>query len=89
MFHFCQHLAFLQQLAEAMKMEEVAADLGYDFNTEVLIARAHQLAKLESDALVEKTSANYNLQRKVKCILTRLFAAELYLAVDLFTPILR
>ena len=52
-------------MAEAMKMEEIAVDLGYDFNTDVLIARAHQLAKLESDALVEKTSSNYNLQRKV------------------------
>jgi len=52
-------------MAEAMKMDEIVADLGYDFNTDVLVARAHQLAKLESDALVEKTTSNYNLQRKV------------------------
>ena len=59
-------------MSEAMKMEEVVADLGYDFNTDVLVARAHQLAKLESNALVEKTSSNYNLQRKVKCLFYRI-----------------
>ena len=46
-------------------MDEIAADLGYDFNTDVLVARAHQLAKLEADELIEKSSSNYNLHRKV------------------------
>jgi len=63
-----QYLRFLQQMAEAMNMDDVASDVGYDMNTDVLVARAHQLSKLEADALVQKTSANYNLHRKVGCV---------------------
>lgn len=58
-------------MAEAMKMEEVAVDIGYDMNTDLLIARANQLARLESDALVEKQSSNYNLNRKVVSMMER------------------
>ncbi|CAK8692866.1 unnamed protein product [Clavelina lepadiformis] len=74
-----KYLAFLQQMALAMRMDEVAADLGYDFNTDVLIARASQLSKLESDALVEKTSSNYNLHRKVKALKEQLKSKELHM----------
>ena len=55
----------MQQMARAMRMDEVAADLGYDFNTDVLVARAHQLAKLEADELLEKVSSNHTLNKKV------------------------
>jgi len=55
----------MEQMARALRMDDVASDLGYDFNTEVLITRAHQLTKLEANEIVEKTSSNYNLHKKV------------------------
>lgn len=53
-------------MCEAMGMDEVAADIGYDLNTEIIVARAMQLKKMETEKLAEKTSSNYNLHRKVK-----------------------
>lgn len=58
-------MGFVQDMCDAMNMAEVAADIGYDLNTDILVARAKQLIKLETDALAEKTSSNYNLHRKV------------------------
>lgn len=40
-------------------MEEIANDIGVDLHTESLLLRAEQLARLESDKLVDKVSWNY------------------------------
>lgn len=58
-------MGFVQDMCDAMNMAEVAADIGYDLNTDILVARAKQLVKLETEAIAEKTSSNYNLHRKV------------------------
>lgn len=55
----------MQQMADALRMREIPRDC-YDLNTDVLITRAHQLARLENDELVEKSSSNCNLMKKVK-----------------------
>lgn len=37
-------------------MEEVSKDIGVDMHTEALLVRAEQLARIESDKMVDKVS---------------------------------
>uniref|UniRef100_H2ZF69 Coiled-coil domain-containing protein 170 n=1 Tax=Ciona savignyi TaxID=51511 RepID=H2ZF69_CIOSA len=74
-----KYLKFLEQMAEAMHMEDVALDLGYDLNTDVLVARAIQLQRLESEEVVEKTSNNHVLRRKVKDLKEQVKSKELHM----------
>ena len=48
-----------------MKMDRIALDLGMDMTMDALITRAEQLVKFEADALVDRSTQIYNLQRKV------------------------
>ncbi|XP_049825664.1 coiled-coil domain-containing protein 170 [Aethina tumida] len=45
---------FLERLARALNMDEISHDIGVDLHTESLLLRAEQLARLESDKLVDK-----------------------------------
>nr|XP_022903499.1 coiled-coil domain-containing protein 170 [Onthophagus taurus] len=45
---------FLERLARALNMEEISHDVGVELHTESLLLRAEQLARLESDKLVDK-----------------------------------
>ncbi|KAK9680112.1 hypothetical protein QE152_g39349 [Popillia japonica] len=47
---------FLERLARALNMEEISHDVGVDLHTESLLLRAEQLARLESDKLVDKVN---------------------------------
>lgn len=47
-------MAFLERLGRALNMDEISAELGVDLHTESLLVRAEQLARLESDKLVDK-----------------------------------
>lgn len=60
-----QYLHGLQKLAEVMKMDRISLDLGLDMTLDALVSRAEQLAKLEGDAVADRTTHVYNLQRKV------------------------
>ena len=53
-------------MADAMKVGEALAEMGHSFDTDVLIARANQLVKLEGQALVEKSSSNLVLRKQVR-----------------------
>ncbi|XP_068577603.1 coiled-coil domain-containing protein 170 [Cebidichthys violaceus] len=57
---------FLEQLSETMKVDSIAADLGFDMRLKVILSRAEQLVKQEATALVESKSLTYSLQRKFK-----------------------
>ncbi|XP_028398523.1 coiled-coil domain-containing protein 170-like [Dendronephthya gigantea] len=61
-----KYMIFCENLAQTMKLDEIAQDAGLDVNGEALLARAKQLVKLESEALNDRSSAIYNLQRKLK-----------------------
>nr|CAB3228257.1 coiled-coil domain-containing protein 170 [Phallusia mammillata] len=74
-----KYMQFLQQMSDAMGMTSMCLDVGYDMNTDSLIARARQLAKLESDALVQKTSTNHNLHKKMKLLKEQLQSKELHI----------
>ena len=61
-----QYLRGLQKLGEVMKMDRISLDLGLDMTLDALISRAEQLTRLEADALADRSTHVYNLQRKVR-----------------------
>lgn len=69
----------LQRLGEAMKMDRISLDLGIDMTVDALIARAEQLVKLERDALADRSTQIYNLQRKVKSHKEQLESKDLHI----------
>ena len=69
----------LQRLGEAMKMDRISIDLGMDMTIDALIARAEQLVKLERDALADRSTHIYNLQRKVKSLKEQLESKDLHI----------
>ena len=74
-----QYMEFLQKMADVMKVESLALDMGYDMNGDVLIARAEQLMRGEVDILADKSSTLYSLQRKVKTLKQQLESKDLHL----------
>lgn len=47
----------MERLGRALNMDEISKEVGVDLHTESLLARAEQLARLESDKLVDKVSS--------------------------------
>lgn len=74
-----QYMRCLQQLGEVMKMDRISIDLGMDMTMDALIARACQLVKLEKDALADRSTTIYNLQRKVKGLKEQLESKDLHI----------
>lgn len=73
------YMRCLQKLGEAMKMDRISLDLGMDMTVDALIARAQQLVKLERDALADRSTQIYNLQRKVKAHKEQLDSKDLHI----------
>uniref|UniRef100_A0A8D0XTV1 Coiled-coil domain containing 170 n=1 Tax=Sus scrofa TaxID=9823 RepID=A0A8D0XTV1_PIG len=73
-----QYLQFLDQLSEKMKLDRMAAELGFDMRLEVVLARTEQLVRLESNAVIEHKTIAHNLQRKLKTQKERLESKELH-----------
>ncbi|KAH9514836.1 hypothetical protein Btru_023757 [Bulinus truncatus] len=74
-----KYLRGLQKLGEIMKMDRISLDLGLDLTMDALISRAEQLMKLEADALADKSSHVYSLQRKVKALKEQLESKDLHI----------
>ncbi|XP_077875017.1 coiled-coil domain-containing protein 170 isoform X3 [Ictidomys tridecemlineatus] len=74
-----KYLKFLDQLSEKMRLDRMAAELGFDMRLDVVLARAEQLVRLESSAVVENKTIAYNLQRKLKTQKERLESRELHM----------
>lgn len=58
-------MKFLEQLNEMMKLNSIAAEVGFDMNVNAILARVEQLVKLEGDAVIENKTVTYSLRRKV------------------------
>ncbi|CAL1527506.1 unnamed protein product [Lymnaea stagnalis] len=74
-----KYLRGLQKLGEIMKMDRISLDLGLDLTMDALVARAEQLMKLEADALADKSTHVYNLQRKLKSLKEQLESKDLHI----------
>ncbi|XP_048261175.1 coiled-coil domain-containing protein 170 isoform X4 [Bombus terrestris] len=72
-------VTFLNRLGKAMQMDEISGEMGLDLQTESLLIRAEQLARLETDKLVDKTSVVYQLQRRVRTLREQLQRRDLHL----------
>ncbi|XP_029175405.1 coiled-coil domain-containing protein 170 isoform X2 [Nylanderia fulva] len=72
-------VTFLDRLGKAMQMDEISQEIGLDLLTESLLVRAEQLARLETDKLVDKTSVVYQLQRRVRTLREQLQRRDLHL----------
>ncbi|XP_020711164.2 coiled-coil domain-containing protein 170 isoform X2 [Athalia rosae] len=72
-------MAFLDRLGKALQMDEISQEIGIDLQTESLLVRAEQLAKLECDKMVDKTSVVYQLQRRIRTLREQLQRRDLHL----------
>lgn len=54
-------MTFLERLGRAFNMEEISKEIGVDLHTESLLIRAEQLARLESDKLIDKVKLDFKV----------------------------
>lgn len=54
-------MTFLDRLGKAMQMDEISQEIGLDLQTESLLVRAEQLARLETDKLVDKVKGTIDI----------------------------
>ncbi|XP_030767167.1 coiled-coil domain-containing protein 170-like [Sitophilus oryzae] len=65
----CTFMNFLERLARALNMDEISHDIGVELHTESLLLRAEQLARLESDKLVDKLlCCGYGTLPRLSCL---------------------
>ncbi|KAF4520603.1 hypothetical protein B566_EDAN006014 [Ephemera danica] len=57
------YLTFLERIGRGLHMDEISRDVGVDLHTESLLARAEQLARLETDKIVDKLLLNGYAER--------------------------
>ncbi|XP_062429040.1 coiled-coil domain-containing protein 170 [Rhea pennata] len=74
-----KYLKFLEQLNEKMKLDSIAAEVGFDMNVDAILARVEQLVKLEGDAVIENKTMAYSLRRKLKTQKEKLESKELHM----------
>ena len=72
-------MSFLERMGNILKVSHISADVGLDMNVDLIMARAEQLVKMESDSIQDKQTNIYNLQRKVKQLKEQLDNKELHL----------
>ncbi|XP_066599727.1 coiled-coil domain-containing protein 170 isoform X2 [Prorops nasuta] len=70
---------FLERLAKVMQVDEISQEIGVDLQTESLLVRAEQLARLETDKLADKTTVVYQLQRRIRTLREQLQRRDLHL----------
>uniref|UniRef100_A0A8B9J2U5 Coiled-coil domain containing 170 n=1 Tax=Amazona collaria TaxID=241587 RepID=A0A8B9J2U5_9PSIT len=76
-----KYLKFLEQLNEKMKLDSLAAEVGFDMNVDAILARVEQLVKLEGDAVIENKTIAYSLRRKLKTQKEKLESKELHMNI--------
>ncbi|NWW44497.1 CC170 protein, partial [Pedionomus torquatus] len=74
-----KYLKFLEELNEKMKLDSLAAEVGFDMNVDAILARVEQLVKLEGDAVIENKTMAYSLRRKLKTQKEKLESKELHM----------
>ncbi|XP_026315755.1 coiled-coil domain-containing protein 170 [Hyposmocoma kahamanoa] len=72
-------VAFLERLSRTLNMDELTHDIGIELHTDSIIHRAEQLARLESDKIVDKTAVVYQLQRRIRILREQLQRKDLHL----------
>ncbi|CAH0746928.1 unnamed protein product [Bemisia tabaci] len=52
-------VSFLERLSNVLNVDDISKDVGDEYRTDALLVRAEQLARLESDKIVDKWLLNY------------------------------
>lgn len=60
-------MIFLDRLGKAMQMDEISQEVGLDLLTDSLLVRAEQLARLETDKLVDKVKGTIDIITSFRC----------------------
>lgn len=76
---FFQFLQFIERLCHVLNIDAITADVGLDMSFDSLLGRADQLVKMEADALQDRKTHIYNLQRKLKSMKEQLESKDLHL----------
>lgn len=71
--------AFLQDLADALKLTGSDTTRDLELSTELLLQRARQLGSLNTDELAEKSSGLYSLRRQLKTAKEQVKSKELHI----------
>ncbi|XP_040283283.1 coiled-coil domain-containing protein 170 [Bufo bufo] len=74
-----KYMKFLEQLSDKMKLERITADVGFDMRLDAILARADQLVKLESEAVIGNKTLAHSLQRKLKAQKEKFDSKELHM----------
>ncbi|XP_051868240.1 coiled-coil domain-containing protein 170 [Pristis pectinata] len=74
-----KYLKFLEQIAEKMKLDQMTSEVGFDMQLDAILARADQLVKMESEAIVENKTLTYSLRRKLKAQKEKLESKDLHM----------
>ncbi|XP_062913343.1 coiled-coil domain-containing protein 170 [Mobula hypostoma] len=74
-----KYLKFLEQIAEKMKLDQMTSEIGFDMQLDTILARADQLVKMESEAIVENKTLTYSLRRKLKAQKEKLESKDLHM----------
>ncbi|XP_073949269.1 coiled-coil domain-containing protein 170 isoform X3 [Choristoneura fumiferana] len=72
-------VAFLERLGRTLNMDELTQDIGIELHTDSIMHRAEQLARLESDKIVDKTAVVYQLQRRIRILREQIQRKDLHL----------
>lgn len=68
-------MIFLDRLGKAMQMDEISQEIGLDLLTESLLVRAEQLARLETDKLVDKVKGTIDITSfRCRCHIANVFS---------------
>jgi len=70
---------FLQKLADALKLTTEDSSRDLELSTELILQRAEQLGRLNTDELAEKSSSVYALRRQIKTLKDNLKSKELHI----------
>lgn len=71
--------AFLQKLADALKLTNEDSTRDLELTTDLLLERAAQLGQLNTEELAEKSSGLYALRRQIKTLKDNLKSKELHI----------
>lgn len=69
----------MEEICAALKMDPIAADMGLDSATDAILSRIQQVIGKETDALVDRKTHIYNLQRKIKTLKEQLDSKDLHM----------
>lgn len=72
-------MRLVERLAEVLGVQIHIVDVGYDMAVDTLLARAEQLLKGEQDAIQDKKTHIFNLQRKLKAQKEQLESRDLHI----------